>query len=97
MFWSAKILAGLLSWSAFASAQRDYQRTFTGELYLNCIYTTFSSFETGNYQQYNEGLFTPAEDLSILSETEYTTLSHPEFPRYSVRVKKSPFCDDTVK
>ncbi|KDR70098.1 hypothetical protein GALMADRAFT_76614 [Galerina marginata CBS 339.88] len=51
----------------------------------------------GGYQSYNDGLFTPAEDLSILSESEFTTLGHPEFPRYSVRVKKTSFCDETVK
>jgi cathepsin A (carboxypeptidase C) len=49
------------------------------------------------YEAYNDGLFSPAEDLSILSESEFTTLGHPAFPRYSVRVKKSSFCDETVK
>ncbi|KAF8972465.1 serine carboxypeptidase [Flammula alnicola] len=52
----------------------------------------------GGYQSYNDGLFTPAEDLSVLSESEFTTLGHPAFPRYSVRMKKSSdFCDTTVK
>ncbi|KAF8868251.1 Alpha/Beta hydrolase protein [Gymnopilus junonius] len=41
-------------------------------------------------------LFTPLEDLSILSESEFTTLGHPAFPQYNVRVKKSNFCDGTV-
>ncbi|KAF8168513.1 alpha/beta-hydrolase [Crassisporium funariophilum] len=50
-----------------------------------------------SYQSYDHGLFKPAEDLSILSETEFTTLSHPAFPRYGVRIKKSTFCDETVK
>ena len=48
-------------------------------------------------QAYDHGLFSPVEDLSILSETEFTTLSHPLFPRHSVRVKKSSFCDETVQ
>ncbi|KAG2023989.1 carboxypeptidase Y [Coprinopsis cinerea AmutBmut pab1-1] len=46
---------------------------------------------------YNDGLFTPFEDLSTLSETDFTTLTHPAFPRHSVRVKQTKFCDNTVR
>jgi hypothetical protein len=46
---------------------------------------------------YDYGLFNPIENLSTLSETEFTTLGHPAFPRYSVRIKKTSFCDETVK
>ncbi|KAJ7909462.1 Alpha/Beta hydrolase protein [Mycena leptocephala] len=46
---------------------------------------------------YDEGLFTPMEDMNALSETDFSVLSHPIFPNYNVRIKKSPFCDDTVK
>lgn len=50
------------------------------------------------YESYDNGLFTPAEDLTALSTTAFTTLGHPAFPRYSVRIKKSSdFCDTTVK
>lgn len=36
--------------------------------------------------------------LSSLQATEsFTTLSHPRFPDHQVRVKKSDFCDPTVK
>ncbi|PPQ83849.1 hypothetical protein CVT25_000908 [Psilocybe cyanescens] len=45
---------------------------------------------------YADGLFTPVESLSSLSTSEFTTLGHPFFPHYSVRVKKSQFCDETV-
>ncbi|KAF9467031.1 serine carboxypeptidase [Collybia nuda] len=47
-------------------------------------------------QQYDEGLFTPFESLSLLSETEFTNIQHPVFPHYNVRIKKSHFCDPTV-
>ncbi|KAF7330037.1 Carboxypeptidase [Mycena kentingensis (nom. inval.)] len=47
--------------------------------------------------QYDAGLFTPLEDMNALSATEFTTLGHPEFPKYGVRIKKSAFCDETVK
>ncbi|KJA20867.1 hypothetical protein HYPSUDRAFT_68192 [Hypholoma sublateritium FD-334 SS-4] len=52
----------------------------------------------GNQRSYAEDLFTPLEDLSAVSQTGFTTLSHPEFPRYSLRLKESTdFCDNTVK
>ncbi|KIM38984.1 hypothetical protein M413DRAFT_447347 [Hebeloma cylindrosporum] len=54
-------------------------------------------FAPGSHQDYNEGLFTPAEDLSALSEVQFTTLKHPSFPRHSIRIKKSSFCDSSVK
>jgi hypothetical protein len=46
---------------------------------------------------YDEGLFTPMEDMNALSETTFSVLSHPVFPNYNVRIKKSSFCDNTVK
>ncbi|KXN88058.1 hypothetical protein AN958_07790 [Leucoagaricus sp. SymC.cos] len=46
---------------------------------------------------YDDGLFSPLEDLSFLSSQTYTTLRHPVFPRHRVRIKKShEFCDPTV-
>lgn len=45
----------------------------------------------------DDGLFTPVEHLSALSADSFTTLDHPYFPNYSVRIKKSNFCDATVK
>ncbi|KAJ7499907.1 serine carboxypeptidase [Mycena latifolia] len=40
--------------------------------------------------------FTPIGTLEMLSDTSFTALSHPEFPQYGVRIKKSRFCDETV-
>ncbi|KAF8880906.1 serine carboxypeptidase [Gymnopilus junonius] len=48
------------------------------------------------HSNYADGLFTPVESLSSLSTSEFTSLGHPFFPHYSVRVKKSDFCDGTV-
>ncbi|KAJ7435486.1 Alpha/Beta hydrolase protein [Mycena galericulata] len=47
---------------------------------------------------FNSGVqdFTPVGTLSVLSETSFTALSHPEFPQYGVRIKKTSFCDETV-
>ncbi|TFK48038.1 hypothetical protein OE88DRAFT_1665085 [Heliocybe sulcata] len=44
---------------------------------------------------YDAGLFTPVGSLSSLG-SEFTTLGHPAFPKHSVRIKKSDFCDGTV-
>ncbi|TFK38756.1 serine carboxypeptidase [Crucibulum laeve] len=40
---------------------------------------------------------TRIEDLSQLSENLFSELKHPSFPRHSVRIKKTRFCDETVK
>jgi cathepsin A (carboxypeptidase C) len=48
-------------------------------------------------QTYDAGLFTPFEDLSALSEAQFTTLKHPAFPKHGVRIKKTKFCDGTVE
>ncbi|KAF7345693.1 Carboxypeptidase [Mycena venus] len=39
----------------------------------------------------------PVGTLEALSETSFTTLSHPAFPHYAVRIKRTPFCDETVR
>ncbi|KAF8060764.1 serine carboxypeptidase [Lyophyllum atratum] len=54
-------------------------------------------FTVSKHDSYDEGLFTPLEDLSVLSETEFTHMSHPAFPDHGVRIKKTPFCDDSVR
>ena len=49
------------------------------------------------FDNYDAGLFSPMEDLSLLSTQEFTTLGHPLFPNYNVRIKKSDFCDGSVR
>lgn len=48
------------------------------------------------FSMYDAGLFTPFGDLHALSSEGFSTLRHPAFPRHSVRVKKSRFCDGSV-
>ena len=36
-------------------------------------------------------------NLSSIGDSEYTALAHPRFPNHRVRIKKSNFCDPTVK
>ena len=38
-----------------------------------------------------------AHELSLLSNDEFMTFSHPAFPGRSARIKKSHFCDGEVK
>ncbi|KAJ3001129.1 hypothetical protein NUW54_g6626 [Trametes sanguinea] len=49
------------------------------------------------FSSYDEGLFTPLGDLSALSTDDFTRLDHPAFPRHSVRVKESRFCDGDAR
>ncbi|KAI0297528.1 serine carboxypeptidase [Multifurca ochricompacta] len=42
-------------------------------------------------------LFEPLGALSAIRPDQWTTLRHPVFPRHSVRIKQSNFCDTTVK
>jgi len=48
------------------------------------------------FDKFDAGLFSPLGDLNALSVSGFTTLSHPAFPKHSVRVKKSHFCDGKV-
>ncbi|KAI0673817.1 serine carboxypeptidase [Trametes maxima] len=50
-----------------------------------------------SYATYDAGLFTPISDLHALTVSEYTTLKHPSFPKHSVRIKESRFCDGGVR
>jgi hypothetical protein len=42
------------------------------------------------------GPFTPLGHLALVPETQFAVLSHPMFPKHSVRIKKTKFCDPTV-
>ncbi|TCD62229.1 hypothetical protein EIP91_007208 [Steccherinum ochraceum] len=53
-------------------------------------------FQANNFESYDAGLFSPFEDLKLLSTSTFTTLGHPAFPNYNVRIKKSDFCDGGV-
>ncbi|KAI6044860.1 serine carboxypeptidase [Pisolithus marmoratus] len=50
---------------------------------------------------WDQSLFTPVGRLDALSVEQFTTLSHPAFPVYSVRIKRADpeafHCDPTVK
>ncbi|TFK72338.1 serine carboxypeptidase [Pluteus cervinus] len=54
-------------------------------------------FYAPGYSNVDSGLFTPLESLSAIAEKEFTTFGHPFFPQYSVRLKQSRFCDETVR
>ncbi|KAF8510936.1 serine carboxypeptidase [Hysterangium stoloniferum] len=47
---------------------------------------------------YNAGLMSPIEDITTLSDSEFTTLVHPVYPSHSIRIKRGggSFCDNTV-
>ncbi|KAJ7139206.1 Alpha/Beta hydrolase protein [Mycena epipterygia] len=76
-----------LCWSLFAAVANTSQKVFQNH----------SAPGIPGVSAYDEGLFTPMEDMNALSEDEFTVLGHPALPNYDVRIKKSAFCDDTVK
>ncbi|OBZ71079.1 Carboxypeptidase Y A [Grifola frondosa] len=49
------------------------------------------------FTSYDAGLFTPMGNMNLLPTSEFTRLGHPAFPNYSVRIKKSDFCDGGVQ
>lgn len=52
--------------------------------------------QVGTFSQ-PKGNFSTRSLASITSENEYLAMGHPRFPAHQVRVKKSAFCDPTVK
>lgn len=52
---------------------------------------------SAHLQAHDLGLFRPVESLTALSESSFTTLGHPLFPNYGVRIKQSRFCDESVR
>lgn len=88
---AASLLSLLVLITATTAAQRPLVQQFVDNG------QTYSGIDLpGSDQAYDAGLFTPLEEFSLLSTSEFTTLSHPLFPNYNVRIKKSDFCDGTV-
>ena len=82
--WSSLLVAGIaVASSSVVDASLNLQRP------LKSDDVPFAS--------YDEGLFTPIEDLGLLSSSEFMVIGHPLFPDYNVRIKKSGFCDGTVR
>ncbi|KAI0780339.1 serine carboxypeptidase [Trametes elegans] len=52
---------------------------------------------TGPHAVSDAGLFIPFGELNALPSSEFVTLAHPEFPRHSVRIKQSQFCDESTR
>ena len=58
----------------------------------------YSPFNSAPFQTYDTGLFAPLESLDLVSSDTFTVLSHPFFPKHSVRIKQlSGFCDTIAR
>ena len=58
----------------------------------------YSPFNSAPFQTYDTGLFAPLESLDLVPSDTFTVLSHPFFPKHSVRIKQlSGFCDTTAR
>ncbi|KAI0828546.1 serine carboxypeptidase [Trametes gibbosa] len=89
----------LLGASLVSTGARAEPRYTTGILEQRPLRVPGDEAGASTITSYDEGLamFLPLGELSALSEREFTTLSHPAFPRYGVRVKESKFCDEEVR
>ncbi|KAJ3972647.1 serine carboxypeptidase-domain-containing protein, partial [Lentinula raphanica] len=58
--------------------------------------TTIANTSSHSDANWEPQFFTPLESLSLVKDSTFSTLSHPFFPKYSVRIKKSGFCDPTL-
>ncbi|THH23117.1 hypothetical protein EUX98_g8062 [Antrodiella citrinella] len=85
----AGVLVSALSLLGLTTSAYSAQRHFQLQVASTSPYDKYDSTDAG--------LFSPVGDLNALSASEFTTLSHPAFPRHSVRVKKSHFCDGNVR
>ena len=55
------------------------------------------SVEATHYKYINKGNFTTMNLSDLGLKDEFTVFSHPSFLNYQVRIKKTDFCDPTVK
>jgi hypothetical protein len=92
--WPSSAMRSLLlslAWLGLASA------VFATQQLPFVPYSSLATSRASAYNAYDDGLFTPFEDLKYLSDDQFTTFEHAFHPGYGVRLKKSHFCDETVK
>ncbi|KAI0698881.1 Alpha/Beta hydrolase protein [Cytidiella melzeri] len=73
-----------LAYFAFAQFSNVYDKHVT------------SQYTVTSHADQNDGDITPLHLSALSSRDDFTTLEHPRFPAYQVRVKKTNFCDPTV-
>jgi hypothetical protein len=83
MLWSSLLLFSLLSFS-YGHLADKYPED------INWSQTRLQLNHSG-------GATTGTLHLSSVASNDYTVLENSHFPNRRVRVKKSPFCDSTVK
>ncbi|KAF8824172.1 hypothetical protein HHX47_DHR9000060 [Lentinula edodes] len=69
---------------------------FSGALASQVPLTPSLNVNASTSKTWTTQFFTPLESLSYVQESEFSVLGHPFFPKHSVRIKKSDFCDSTV-
>jgi hypothetical protein len=96
--WASPFLCLLVIFSAFTVSAYDPGNNYP-ETYLkhNRVPQAVGLSESVQTELQHTPVFVPFGRLQALSESSFTTLSHPEFPAYKLRVKKSRFCDGTVQ
>ncbi|KAJ3850914.1 serine carboxypeptidase [Lentinula lateritia] len=69
---------------------------FAGALASQVPLTPSLNVNASTSKTWTTRFFAPLESLSYVQESEFSVLGHPFFPKHSVRIKKSDFCDSTV-
>lgn len=96
----AGLLAGLLAAGLPLLAQSQ-QYPFLSAAGLHKPSKQYALSDPSGYQltlaPFTNDSFSPFGTLDTLSAEAYTVIGHPAFPNHSVRIKKSSFCDSSVK
>jgi hypothetical protein len=83
---------------AHGSSGRKNDGATTPSFEQTTLGDTFAKFAASEVDMHAAAAFTPAvRSFDALSESAYSVLTHPAYPRHSVRVKKSKFCDGGVE
>lgn len=88
IFFLSSIIALIPVLSSVATVAASYRTPLTREGLLQLPLTPGYDYDA---------ILKPVSTLSALSSESFTVLTHPAFPRHSARIKKTDFCDHTVK
>ena len=87
-------MGSLAPWDFLLTMRQSLRIWFAFGLLLYVVSATQVLFS--NEQEESNSLEVSSMDLSAISQ-EFTVLSHPRFPTHQVRIKRSDFCDPTVR
>ncbi|KZT24355.1 serine carboxypeptidase [Neolentinus lepideus HHB14362 ss-1] len=84
------VAVACLLWATVTAAYEHSFQRWSGKKFWN--QPDYTRLELASFEAAS---FKPVGNLNALTDT-FTLLGHPAFPKYSVRIKQSDFCDGTV-